>query len=76
MPIELPVVLIEQEEAWRAVFEIYSNRPHGWIMVGGQSVYLHAIERGAPFIRPTKPELVSLVPEGAPGLERLRMSLS
>lgn len=60
MPIELPVVLIEQEEAWRAVFEIYSNRPHGWIMVGGQSVYLHAIERGAPFIRPTKDADIAL----------------
>ena len=60
MPIELPVVLIEQEEAWRAVFEIYSNRPHGWIMVGGQSVYLHAIERGVPFIRPTKDADIAL----------------
>lgn len=28
--------------------------PHGWVLVGGQAVYLHAIERGAPFVRPTK----------------------
>lgn len=54
MPIDLPAMLTEQQEAWQAVFEIHSAMPHGWVLVGGQAVYLHAIERGAPFVRPTK----------------------
>jgi hypothetical protein len=28
--------------------------PYGWVLVGGQAVCLHAIERGAPFVRPTR----------------------
>ncbi|GAA4033238.1 hypothetical protein GCM10023063_15900 [Arthrobacter methylotrophus] len=54
MPVDLPVMLAEQQEAWQAVFEIHRAMPHGWVLVGGQAVYLHAIERGAPFVRPTK----------------------
>ena len=54
MPINLPNMLIEQQEAWQAVFEIHSAMPHGWVLVGGQAVYLHAIERSAPIVRPTK----------------------
>lgn len=54
MPISLPAMLAEQQEAWQAVFEIHNAMPHGWVLVGGQAVYLHAIERGAPFVRPTK----------------------
>ncbi|MGO4383839.1 hypothetical protein AB4Y80_06385 [Specibacter sp. RAF43] len=47
-------MLPEQEESWRAVFEIYEALSNGWVLVGGQSVYLHAIERGASAPRPTK----------------------
>ena len=47
-------MLPEQEESWRAIFEIYEALPHGWVLVGGQSVYLHAVERGATTPRPTK----------------------
>lgn len=54
MPISLPAMLAEQQEAWQAVFEIHSAMPHGWVLVGGQAVYLHAVERNAPFVRPTK----------------------
>lgn len=54
MPIDLPAMLTEQQEAWQAVFEIHKAMPRGWVLVGGQAVYLHAIERGAPFVRPTK----------------------
>ncbi|WP_311215383.1 MULTISPECIES: hypothetical protein [unclassified Arthrobacter] len=54
MPIELPAMPTEQREAWQAVFEIYDAMPQGWALVGGQAVFLHAIERGAPFVRPTK----------------------
>jgi hypothetical protein len=54
VPIELPAMLAEQQEAWQAVFEIHEAMPHGWVLVGGQAVFLHAIERNAPFVRPTK----------------------
>lgn len=54
MPIELPAMLTEQQEAWHAVFEIHKAMPQGWVLVGGQAVFLHAIERGAPYVRPTK----------------------
>lgn len=46
-------MLSEQQEARQAVFEIHDAMPHGWVLVGGQAVYLHAIERRAPFVRPT-----------------------
>lgn len=54
MPIELPAMLTEQQEAWQAVFEIHKAMSHGWVLIGGQAVYLHAIEREAPLVRPTK----------------------
>lgn len=41
-------MLTEQSESWKAIFEVYEALPHGWILVGGQAVYLHAIERNAP----------------------------
>lgn len=53
MPIELPAMPAEQQEAWQAVFEIHDGMPHGWVLVGGQAVYLHAVERGAPIVRAT-----------------------
>ena len=53
MPIELPAMPVEQQEAWQAVFEIHSGMPQGWVLVGGQAVYLHAIERSAPIVRAT-----------------------
>ncbi|MFJ5957027.1 hypothetical protein ACIQC5_13840 [Paenarthrobacter sp. NPDC092416] len=60
MPIELPPMFAEQQEAWRAVFEIHSAMPEGWVLVGGQAVFLHAVERGAPFVRPTKDADIAL----------------
>lgn len=53
MPIELPAMPLEQQEAWQAVFQIYERLPHGWVLVGGQAVYLHAVERSAPIVRAT-----------------------
>jgi hypothetical protein len=50
MPIDLPAMLTEQQEAWQAVFEIHEAMPQGWVLVGGQAVYLHAVERSAPFV--------------------------
>ncbi|WP_284987531.1 hypothetical protein [Arthrobacter sp. fls2-241-R2A-172] len=54
MPIELPAMPREQQEAWQAVFEIHRAMPQGWVLVGGQAVFLHAVERGAPAVRATK----------------------
>ena len=127
MPIELPAMLSEQQEAWQAVFEIYRAMPEGWVLVGGQAVFLPAVEREAPYVRATKdadmahdirkrhiddfltlasvvrasdlrgvtykpaerdhlanmlgrlanePSLMDQVPEGAEGVERLRISLN
>lgn len=36
MPIELPAMPAEQQEAWQAVFEIHDGMPHGWVLVGGK----------------------------------------
>lgn len=54
MAIKLPAMILEQKESWRAIFEIHEALPLSWVLVGGQSVYLHAVERGATTPRPTK----------------------
>jgi hypothetical protein len=43
----------EQQEAWQAVFEIHLRMSQGWVLVGGQAVYLHAVERSAPIVGAT-----------------------
>ncbi|MBD1536825.1 hypothetical protein HC749_01395 [Arthrobacter sp. S13_S34] len=53
MPIELPAMPDDQEEAWKAIFQIYKGLPHGWVLIGGQASYLHAVERSAPIVRAT-----------------------
>ncbi len=60
MPIDLPAMFTGQQEAWQPVFEIHKAMPHGWVLVGGQAVYLHAVERGAPLVRPTRDADVAL----------------
>ncbi|WP_298254246.1 hypothetical protein [uncultured Arthrobacter sp.] len=52
--IELPVSNGKQRAAWEALFEIYGALPEGWVLAGGQAVYLHAIERNAGVVRPTE----------------------
>lgn len=52
-PIELPDMPPKQQRAWEALFDIYDAIPYGWVLVGGQAVYLHAIEREAATVRPT-----------------------
>ena len=93
-------MLTAQQESWQAVFEIHASIPKGWVLVGGQAVFLHAVERAAPHVRATKDADMALdirayptmlhdftevlvklgfeeqVPEGAEGLERLRISLN
>lgn len=51
--IELPAMLADQEASWGAIFEIHKALPYGWVLVGGQSVFLHAIERNAVTPRAT-----------------------
>lgn len=51
--IQLGVLPEEQQAAWQALFELHAVFPNHWVLVGGQNVYLHAIERGAPIVRPT-----------------------
>jgi hypothetical protein len=60
LSIELPAMLIRQQEAWRAVFDIHDALPKGWVLVGGQAVFLHAVERGATVVRATKDADIAL----------------
>ncbi|BCW08214.1 hypothetical protein [Arthrobacter sp. NtRootA1] len=108
MPIELPAMLAEQQGAWQAVFEIHSAMPQGWVLVGGQALFLHplwqrhiddfltlaSVVRASDLRNVTykraerdhlanmlgrlanEPELMEQVPEGAEGVERLRISLN
>lgn len=52
--IRLPEVNSKQRAAWEALFEIYEKLPYGWVLAGGQAVYLHATERSAGVVRPTE----------------------
>lgn len=49
----LPEMPEAQQAAWHALFEIHETYPKHWTLVGGQAVYLHAIDRGATYVRPT-----------------------
>ena len=51
--IQLGNVPAGQQAAWQALFELHALFPQHWVLVGGQNVYLHAIERGAAIVRPT-----------------------
>ncbi|GAB3542995.1 hypothetical protein GCM10027403_36540 [Arthrobacter tecti] len=53
MAIELPPSTEAQEAAWGALFNIHERLTYGWTLVGGQSVYLHAVERESISVRPT-----------------------
>lgn len=57
-----------QQSAWEALFELHGRLPDHWVLVGGQNVYLHAIERGAPIIRPTTDADMGLDLRGRPGI--------
>lgn len=41
-------------QLWRAVAELTERLPTGWVLIGGLMVQLHAIERGAVDVRPTR----------------------
>lgn len=68
MALSLPPSSIRQQAAWSALFEIYDQLPDGWVLAGGQAVYLHAIERRAGSVRPTEDADTILDVRAYPGM--------
>lgn len=52
--IRLPVLLGGQAESWQALAELAPLLGDHWLLVGGQMVFLHEIERHAAEVRPTE----------------------
>lgn len=44
----------EVQRLWSAVCDLVERLPHGWVLVGGLMVQLHAIERGVLDVRATQ----------------------
>ena len=58
MTAELPIVRLRslagrQRESWRALIELAPNLGAHWLLIGGQMVFLHEVERGVSDMRPT-----------------------
>ena len=58
MTTELPIVRLpslagRQRESWRALIELAPNLGAHWLLIGGQMVFLHEVERGVSDMRPT-----------------------
>ena len=51
--IQLPTLVGRQAESWKALIEIAPRLGQHWILVGGQMVTLHGVERRATNVRPT-----------------------
>lgn len=51
--IRLPPLAGGQAESWRALVEIAPQLGHHWLLIGGQMVFLHEVEREASDVRPT-----------------------
>ncbi|MBG7605232.1 MAG: hypothetical protein IZT58_11430 [Actinobacteria bacterium] len=51
--IVLPPLIGGQAESWTALLELAPAFGHNWILVGGQMVFLHEVERQATEVRPT-----------------------
>ena len=45
-PILLERLIPAQEQAWHTLFDLAETEPNGWVLVGGQMVYLLAVENG------------------------------
>ena len=52
--IQLPALVGGQAESWRALAELATLLGENWLLVGGQMVFLHEIERHAAEVRPTE----------------------
>ncbi|MCP4966053.1 MAG: hypothetical protein GY926_12560 [bacterium] len=46
-PVRLPTLPGHDDELWSALIELSELRPGEWTLVGGQMVFLHAMEHGA-----------------------------
>ena len=46
-PVRLPTLTGHDDELWDALIELSEVRPGEWTLIGGQMVFLHAIEQGA-----------------------------
>lgn len=51
--IELPPLFGGQHQSWIALIELAERLGKHWLLVGGQMVFLHGIERGETTTRPT-----------------------
>ena len=51
--IRLPPLAGGQAESWRALIELAPQLGHHWLLIGGQMVFLHEVERESTDIRPT-----------------------
>ncbi len=51
--IRLPPLAGGQAESWRALIEIAPQLGHHWLLIGGQMVFLHEVERESTDVRPT-----------------------
>jgi hypothetical protein len=52
-PVVLGSMTPTQEEGWRALLDLYQGFQSGWCLIGGQMVWLLAIEHGVDPIRLT-----------------------
>jgi hypothetical protein len=53
-PVVLKAMTPAQEESWKVLLEFYVELPAGWCLIGGQMVWLLALERGVEPIRVTE----------------------
>lgn len=51
--IRLPPLAGGQVESWRALIELAPQLGHHWLLIGGQMVFLHEVERESTDVRPT-----------------------
>lgn len=51
--VRLPALAGGQAESWRALIEIAPRLGQHWLLIGGQMVFLHEVERQASDVRPT-----------------------
>lgn len=45
-PVQLPALAGHDDELWSALIELSALRPREWTLIGGQMVFLHAMEHG------------------------------
>lgn len=75
--IVLPPLIGGQAESWSALLELSSSLGDNWLLVGGQMVFLHEVERNATDVRPTDDVDVVVDLRAEPtGLRRIHEALT